>query len=102
LELNEVALLRDAASRAGGRLEWTMKLVGVKAEDLLVPLANSGQVRVFQDPSKPGRWVIASLTKDDREAKIREEIARLEARRRDLLEQVKSLEALSGRSGGMR
>lgn len=102
LELNEVALLRDAASRAGGKLEWTMKLVGVKAEDLLVPLAQSGQVRVFQDPSKPGRWVIASLTKDDREAKIREEIARLEARRRDLLEQVKSLEALSGRSGGMR
>jgi hypothetical protein len=100
LELNEVALLRDAASRAGGRLDWTIKLVGVKAEDLLVPLANSGQVRVFQDPSSPGRWVIASLTKDDRETKIRDEIARLEARRRELLSQVKSLESMSGGSGG--
>lgn len=97
LELNEISLLRDAASRAGGRLDWTIKLVGVKAEDLLIPLANSGQVRVFQDPSKPGRWVIASLSRDDREAKIRDEITRLEARRRDLLAQVQSLETLAGR-----
>jgi hypothetical protein len=98
LELNEIALLRDAAAKAGGRLEWSMKLVGVKAEDLLVPLANSGQVRVFQDPGRAGRWVIASPSKEEREARLRDELTQLESRRRALLEQIRSLEGLGTRT----
>ena len=98
LELNELSLLRDAARKAGGDLRLSIQLINCTAEDLLVPLSQSGQVVILRDDASK-KFIARSYNPEQKLEQERAKLAALEQRRRELLHQIAYLESLP-KTGG--
>ncbi|MDE1169829.1 MAG: hypothetical protein PW734_01245 [Verrucomicrobium sp.] len=94
LSLSEFARLREAAHMAGGDVEITVRPVGFKMANYIVPLQRVGfDVRVT-----PGGEVVVSSSREMetmelRRAALQKEVNDLRETRRRLLSDIKSLQA---------
>lgn len=91
LSLPEMDALIKAARQSGGRMTVEVKLEGVTAEDVVVPLAQSGLVTV----TRAGDTYVVRPRAANRQTVPADEIRALEAKRRGLLADISALEALA-------
>ncbi|MDE1169783.1 MAG: hypothetical protein PW734_01015 [Verrucomicrobium sp.] len=92
LALHELILLQQAAHEAGGDIRISIDPVGITTEDLIVPLARDPEFLVKRE----GDVIIVSTRSPDAVAmQMRQEVQKLEDRRRALLQDISVLERLS-------
>lgn len=92
LFLRELSILQQAARSAGGDIQVSITPVGITAEDLIVPLTQSGWFSVRPEGDV---IVVESRQEDPRLAQLKAENIELEKRRRVLLGQIEILERLA-------
>lgn len=92
LYFRELSILRQAALAAGGDIKVSIAPVGITAEDMIVPLSQTGWFELKADGNV---IVVQSRTDDPYLAKVRTEIGKLERRRSYLLHDLKLLEKMA-------
>lgn len=95
LFLRELSILQQAARSAGGDIQVTITPVGITAEDLVVPLTKSGWFNVRPDGDV---IIVESRSDDPYRVELNADIAKLEKRRRVLLNQIETLERAAAES----